>query len=453
MRNFLGQEGCVISEREQQDFREWLRSKSDPKEARRKPEALDDLVVLDLSRGHMGGLFCSSLLAEFGAETIRIEPPAGDEARQFSPYGMRHKDTGLGYLVEGRNKLHITLNLEVSEGREIFKKLARKADVVIETFKPGVMDAWGIGYRQLREENPRLVYAALYTYGQFGPEAACGKPDYDVTNQALSGIVWGTGEMETEGDPKPWEVPTKIGSWFGWYAGGLWAAFGIMTALLWRRESGRGQFVDVSGAEGIMRFMDCYLTIYNMVGLNKTRIGNLDSQINPYTIMECQDGYTMLAGFTDPNFFALTSCLNRPDLREDPRFDGFQKRVRLEGSKALWPILQEEVKKWKVDDLIERFKQWVVNKEGPGTPVAARVSTPLEVLSQDNWWERGVLEKVEDLVYGEVVVQAPPWKMTETPARIKWLCRPVGADNEFVYRKYLGYGPRKVRELQVRGVI
>ena len=142
---------------------EWARRESDPAGAKNKPEALDDLLVLDCSYGSLAGCFCSSILAEFGAEVIRIEPPGGDLARQFTPWGRLHEGTGLGYLPEGRNKLHVTLDLKHPEGQGLFRTVARRADVVIETFLPGQMDAWGIGYRQLREINPRLLYCALCT--------------------------------------------------------------------------------------------------------------------------------------------------------------------------------------------------------------------------------------------------------------------------------------------------
>ena len=118
------------------------------------------------------------MLAELGAQVIRIEPPGGDVTRKFGPFGAMHQDTGLGYLVEGRNKYHITLDLEKAESPEIFTTLAKHADVVIETRRPGVMDGWGIGYRQLREVNPRLIYAALGAYGQFGPGAAQRPPEF-----------------------------------------------------------------------------------------------------------------------------------------------------------------------------------------------------------------------------------------------------------------------------------
>ena len=172
---------------------EYAKALTDPAHAREQPEALDDLLVLDCSQMNVAGLFASSILAEFGATVIRVEPPGGDPARQLSPDGIRHHGAGLGYLVEGRNKHHITLNLEVAEGRLLLRRLAAKADVLIETFRPGVMDGWGLGYRHLSAANPRLIYCALYTYGHFGPRAGRGQPNADITDQALSGVTFISG--------------------------------------------------------------------------------------------------------------------------------------------------------------------------------------------------------------------------------------------------------------------
>ena len=431
------------------DWTDWAREQTDPRRASAKPEALRGLRVLDVSHGHIGGLFCSSILAVFGAEVIRIEPPGGDPARKYSPFALLHKDTGLGYLAEGQNKFHITLNLEQSEGREIFRKLARNCDVVLETFKPGVMDGWGIGYRQLREENPRLIYAALYTYGQFGPKAACGQPDHDVANQVLSGIVFATGEMATSNPPEPFQVPTKVGSWVGWYAGGAWAAFGILAALHFRHRTGKGQFVDVSGAEGVMRFVNYNVVWYHTHGRTMERVGNMDLGIYPYGIVECKDGYVFLAGFSDINFHALVTIMERPELEQDPRFDSFLKRPKLEHMIQL----KEELEKWSRNYTAEEILEKVLAYRGEGIVATARANTPSQTLAEDHWWQRGIFQLVDDPVYGKLLIQAPPWKMTETPPRITWLCRPVGADNEFVYLKYLGYGREQLEALREKGVV
>ncbi len=436
-------------------WEEWIRQRDDPTTSHRKPEALEDLIVLDLSTGSMAGPFCTSILAEFGAEVIRVEPPGGDVVRRFSPFGIEHMGTGLGYLVEGRNKFHITLNLGSEKGREILRKLAGRADVLVETFRPGEADAMGIGYRQLSLLNPRLIYVAITTYGQWGPEAEAqsSKRDRDVTNQALSGIVWVTGEMPSGEEPEPWEVPTKSGSWFGWYVAGAWGAFGALTALRWRTVSGRGQMVDVSGAEGIMRFMEDMVSYYQKAGVVRGRIGLLDTSVFPYTFTPTRDGYAMVAGFSDVNFTGLTNIMGRPDLREDPRFDTFIKRLKMENKKALWEEVASWSRQFTSQEILDMVQDYLLNRRGPGTVATGRVNQPEDTLAEENWWIRGAFERIDDPNYGELVVQAPPWKMTETPPRIKWVCRPPGADNGYVYLKYLGLGKKALEELAAEGVI
>jgi crotonobetainyl-CoA:carnitine CoA-transferase CaiB-like acyl-CoA transferase len=150
---------------EEPRWADWIRERDDPRIAHTKPEALDDITVLDLSYKSFAGCYCSSLLAEFGAEVLRIEPPEGDFIRSCTPYGMLYQGEGLNYLTEGRNKFHMTLDLEKPEGREILKGLTSQADVLIETYKPGVMDDWGVGYEQLKEINPGLIFASIRPMG------------------------------------------------------------------------------------------------------------------------------------------------------------------------------------------------------------------------------------------------------------------------------------------------
>jgi len=434
---------------------EWIRELDDWRSAPGKPEALDELTVLDLSSGHLGGCFCSSILAEFGAEVIRIEPPGGDILRRFSPFGHQHKDTGLAYLVEGRNKLHVTLNLRKAEGRRLLARLAAKADIVVETFPTGQMDAWRIGYRQLSTKNPRLIYCALTSYGQFGPKARMGarKPSYDVTEQALSGVVHITGEMATAPTPQPWEVPTKIGGWFAWYAAGAWATFGILAALQYRTVSGRGQLVDVTGAEGIMRYAEDMVLWYEKSGTIRERIGPLDASAFPYTFVKSKGGYTMLAGFSDPNFTALTTIMGRPELREDPRFKTFLDRARLPNKKAIHAELERWSTRYTSEEILEKVQDHMLNKRGPGTVATGPVNTPTDVLNEENWWERGALQRVHDPDYGDLILQGQPWKMTETPPRLRWACRPVGKDNASVYLKYLGIGKAQLQALRKQQII
>ena len=156
----------------------------------------------------MGGPCAPPCSPNWAPKVIRLEPPGGDVTRKFSPFGIMHQDTGLGYLAEGRNKYHVSLDLKKVESRELFTTLARHADIIIETYQPGVMDGWGIGYRQLREINPRLIYAALNTYGQFGRQARNGRPSSEITNQAYSGLVQINGEPE-HGEPTEMASPPR----------------------------------------------------------------------------------------------------------------------------------------------------------------------------------------------------------------------------------------------------
>ena len=422
---------------------DWIREADDPRKNHLKPEALDDLLVVDVSQGNVGALFASSILAEFGAEVIRIEPPQGDLARKFTPFGYLYKGTGLGYLMEGRNKYHVTLNLEKPEGQEAFRRLAAQADVIIESFKPGMMDEYGLSYRHLREINPRLIYGCLYTYGHFGPEAGCGKPDYDICDQARSGIMAVTGEPEENGEPKPWNVPTKEGNWMGWYAGGGWLAFGILTALHHREVTGEGQMVDVAPPEAELRFGDYHIQYYHTLQKLRGLVGAYDSGVFPYTIIKTKDGFSFIAGFSDVNWEGLTNIMKNPELRG--RFPTIFDRL----NKANQPLIHREIEKWSVnytcDEILEMVQDYVVNRRGPGTVATAKMTDIKETFEDEAWWERGVFDKGTDPYYGDVAFQAPPWKMTHSPARVKWLCRPVGADNEYIFLKYLGIGKEKLK--------
>jgi crotonobetainyl-CoA:carnitine CoA-transferase CaiB-like acyl-CoA transferase len=430
---------------------EYAKALTDPAHARERPEALDDLLVLDCSQASFAGLFASSILAEFGATVIRVEPPGGDPARGFSPEGRRHHDTGLAYLVEGRNKHHVTLDLEQADGRLLLRRLAAKADVLIEAFRPGMMDGWGLGYRQLRQLNPQLVYVALATYGQFGPRAASPIPDHDVTSQALSGVAHITGEPEGPEGPSPWAVPTRQGSWAAWYMGGGWGAFAALAALAWRATSGEGQLCDVSPAEGEMRMTDYGIHWYHSHRQVWERTGAFNISVFPYTLIRTKDGYSFIAGFSDANWTGVTNIMGRPELKD--RFPTVRDRTAADKQ----PDIHRELEAWSRDltsqDVLDRVMDYMLNKRGPGTVATARVNSPKDTLAEPHWWERGVFQRLEDPHYGELTLQAPPWKMSGTPPRLKWACRPVGADNAAIYTRYLGLGPSDLAGLRARGVI
>ena len=437
------------------EYARWAHQETNPEDIFKKPEALDDMLVIDASQGSYAGLFASSILSELGAEVIRVESPGGDIARKMSPYGMMVKDSGLAYLTEARNKFHVTLDITTKEGANIFKRLARKADVVIETFKPGYLDERGVGYRQLAVENPGLIYCPIYVYGQFGKDAEkCGnQPDYDITNQARGVIMSITGEPDLDPEvPPEYKRPLKQGNWMGWYAGGAWAAFGIMTAMYYKRKSGQGQLVDCSPPEGLIAISNYAMQYYHMSHNLMPRAGNYDYAVFPYTYVKCKDGYTFISGFTDPNWAALCEIINRPELFA--QYPTIKERLNPRNQPDIQHQIEAFTSKYTAEEILRVVGSYMKKPDRKGTVVVGRLESPKEVVQREHWHDRLTFYVTDDPVYGEIFIQNSSFKaMSLTPGRIKWVCRPIGADNGYIYQKYLGIGKTRLEELRQAGVV
>ena len=434
-------------------FEEWARQATDPASADGKPEALSGVRVLEYCPGHFGGMVAASVLGEFGADVVKVEPPGGDPLRRVAPEGVSIAGTGLPFLSEARNRRFVTLSLEEPEGRAIFRRLALSSDVLVTSEPPDRMEELGIGYLSLREEGPGLVYVCLSTYGVFGPDAGRPVKDSDILCQALSGGPYIVGEPEGEGPPQPHQSPTRLGNWHGWFAQGLWAAFGALSALHFRAATGRGQLVDISGAEAVMMFADYNITWMHTGGKSRERMGNFDPAVFPYTYIRCRDGHTFMAAYNDEAFESLMNIIGRPELARDPRFTPPKNRVRIENERALLSILEEWSGNLTADEILRAVEEYTSKKSGPGAAVVTgRVNRPLETLSEANWRERGCFRQSSDPVYGELTLAEPPWKMSGTPARWKSGCRPPGADNRDVLLGTLGMTDEEFRRLEAKRV-
>ncbi len=448
-------DGKIVGMSNNPEYARWAHRETDPETACRKPEALDDMLVLDASYGSFAGLYASSLLAEMGAEVIRVEPPGGDLARKMTPYGMMVGDAGLGYITEGRNKLHITLDIAAEEGKELFRKLAKKADVLIHTFKPGRMESLGLGYATLREANPGLIFTAVHTYGQFGADAEkhSNQPGYDILDQARGVIMSVTGEPDLDPEvPKDFKKPLKQGNWMGWYAGGAWAAFGIQLAMLHKRKTGKGQFIDASPPEGLMAISNYVMQYFHMSGKQMPRAGNYDYAVFPYTYVKCKDGFTFISGFSDPNWTALCEIMDRPDLHD--RFPTIKERLNPENQPTIQHEIEKFTEKYTSDEIQGMLTEYGKRPDKKGTVVTGRLETPGDVLKRDHWDARKTFVRVNDPDYGELLMPNSTFKsMSATPGRVKWACRPIGADNEFIYGKYLGVGGGTLGELRRKGIV
>jgi len=425
------------------DWKTWCLENLDPTKDLGKPEALEGIRVLDISENSFSAMVATSFLGEWGAEVIKVEPPGGEEAREWSPRDLKVDGTGLPFWVEGRNKHFITLDWKISEGRALLDGLISRVDVLVENLHPGPRRAYSLEYQSLARINPELIQLSLVSWNEEGPMLPC-----DVCEQALSGVVNVTGE--TEG---PFGVPTKSGNWLAWYAGGMWGAFSVMAALFYRARGGEGQFIDLSPAEGLMRFVDYNVTWYHMHGKKRERVGNLDKAVFPYTYIKTKDGYTFLAAYNEDAFRTLCHIIGQPHLADDPRFSSGSVRVQLENEKALHAILEEWSTRYTSQEIFEMVNAYIQKVKGPGAAVVVGpVNTTTEVLKEENWWDRGAFRMFKT-PQGEVVLQNSVPRMSITPPRIRWTCKRPGADNAYIYSRFMGFGKERLRELREKGVV
>ena len=441
-----------MAKMEQGAWADWIRERDDPRFAGAKAEALDDITVLDLSYNSYGGNYCSSMLAEFGADVLRVEPSEGDFIRQCTPYGILYKGEGLNYLGEGRNKFHITLNLEKPEAREILKSLVAQVDVLIETYAPGVMDDWGMGYEILKEINPRLIFASITAHGQFGPISCYQMPDYDNIIQARSANQYDSGEMLPEGmcyDELPWAIPTKAGPWIGAAQAGTFMAVGILAALHWREMTGEGQALDVASAESYASLEDWASIWYQGAGVVNERFGSLNTGGWLYCFAPTKDGAVFLGGLRLEMWQAFADMVGKWDEWGAASWKDLASFSAKEEQLKWAELVFAETRKYTNQELVDMAVEYTQKgRLAPITPVVAPVCSPDETMRDENWLERGIFKPVVDPVYGELVVAQEQYKLTETPIRTKWVCRPIGYDNEHIYLKYLGLGPRRLKELK-----
>lgn len=409
-----------------------------------KPEVLEDVLVLDASYANFSGIIAASLFAEFGAEVLKIEPPQGDPARHMAPEGEEVEGVGIPFIVEGRNKRYMTLDLINSpEDRETFRKLAKKAAVVIETFPAGQMDSWGIGYRQLKAENPGLIYIAITPYGQYTKKARefVRLPDSDITAQAGSGLPANMGDIPEAGEPYNW--PLKAGLWAAWYISGLSAALGGAIALVHRQNTGEGQMIDVASMDSYANMVTIPPTIGYTWEKPRPRIGVLDFILYPYGHWQCKDGMVAIAAPRDHDFRALLKILGLWEIEDDWRHSSDRIPDILEQATHLHKIIQEKTIKYNADELVAKAlnysKKAARSKwRGGGVPIVMRVMTPVTAMANKQWHIRKAFQEVEEPALGKrFILNASFVKMSESPPRIKWVATQIGRDNEYVREKYL----------------
>ncbi|MCF3933852.1 CoA transferase [Acuticoccus sp. M5D2P5] len=301
---------------------------------------LEGIKVVDFTR-LFAGPFCTMLLADLGADVVKIEAPDGDPIRTQGPPFYDGKS--MGFIAVNRNKRSIVLNTKLDEDRAIARDLALKADVLVENFRPGVMDRMGLGYAELSAENPRLVYAAMSGLGATGPMK--NKGAFDLTIQAEGGYMSLTGERDGS--------PIKLGTSAFDLVCGQYALSAILTSLYERERTGRGQRVETSLYEGLVSYLVDAGAEWLLAGQLRRKWGSEHVSNVPYKAFEGKDGYIVIAAAVPRLFTAFCEVIGRPDIATDARFHTMQDRVV--NRDELYALLDEEVAKWAIDELADKL--------------------------------------------------------------------------------------------------
>ena len=391
--------------------------------------ALSGLRVIDLTRV-LAGPFCTMMLADMGAEVIKVEEPGkGDDSRHFAPF--RNGESAY-YMNLNRNKKGVTLNLK--KGRDIFIELVKTADVLVENYRPGTMDRLGLGYETLKKINPRLVYGAVSGFGDTGPYRL--RPGYDIIGQAMGGLMSTTGW--------PGGEPTRTGTAMGDVLAGLSVTIGILAALRHRDQTGCGQKVDVALVDSVVASLEVITQIYLTDGHIPERIGNRYESTYPYDSFKANDGDVVIAAANDKLWKLVCQVIEQPELQNDERFDTNHKRVQRHAE--IKPIIEAWAKAHSVDEIVDKMLAAGV-PSAPINTIDRLVKDPHIAVAREMFVD------VEHPKAGVLKLTGAHIKLTETPPAIRTPSPELGQHNMEVFGSLLGMVSSDIEKLTQDGVL
>jgi crotonobetainyl-CoA:carnitine CoA-transferase CaiB-like acyl-CoA transferase len=380
-----------------------------------------------------------ALLAQLGAEVIRCEiPPLGDSTRSLNPFGWFFKDQSPLLFHINQNKYWVGLDLHKPEGQKVFCELAAKCDIVENNFRPGVMEEWNIGYQQIKEINPRIIFLSKSGYGQWGQYAKENRPSNDGASQALSGYSYMS--------RFPGQTPLKMRAYIGDNFGGLSAEIAVLAALHHRDRTGKGQFIEISQTENVMRIMSWVWPYQQLTGKKAQPAGNRDVSICPADTFRSSDGiFVALAAPAPEEFAGLCAAMNRPELAEDPRFKEHTTRLKEENAAEILKIIADWAKTKRADEI-----EALAEKNGFA---ATHLFTGKDLAENKHFLARDFRTEIDDPLYGQYKNYEFPVKMSETPPKTRWSVRPVGFDNEYIMKSILGKSEAEIQQLYESGAL
>ena len=397
--------------------------------------ALNGIRVIDLSHV-LAAPTTTMFLADLGAEVIHVEPPHGDDAREYGPFAGEPDKNRSGYFISlNRNKKSLVLNLRHEGGKEILRSLLSVADVVVENYRPTTMEKLGFGWEELQRINPRLIYASISGFGHDAPPDYASRPSYDMVAQAYSGLMSITGPVEGP--------PCRVGSSMGDLIAGHQAAIGILAALIHRDKTGRGQYYDGSMVDGLFAVLESAIVRYTMTGSVPGPLGGMHPTITPFQSLRTKDSWIVIAIGNDQLWKRFCTVLNRMDLIEDPRFRN--NPVRCENKEVLGEILSNEMKKKTTREWSVIFNEAVL----PYSPI----NNIGEICEDPIIAHRQMLAEVDQPLVGKMRIVNSPIRLSDTPGRVYQPAPLLGQHTAEVLKGILGFSNERIEQLRKEGIV
>ncbi|SEH43864.1 Crotonobetainyl-CoA:carnitine CoA-transferase CaiB [Halobacillus karajensis] len=396
-------------------------------------QSLEGVKVLELG-SLIAGPFAGRLMAEFGADVIKVEPPKkGDPLRDW-----RHiyEGTSLWWRLQSRNKKSITVDLKSNEGQEIIKSLVKECDVVIENFRPGTLEKWNLGYEELSSINPGLVMVRVSGYGQTGPYRD--KPGFGSIGESMGGLRHLTGHPDLP--------PTRVGISLGDSLAAMYSVIGAMMAIYHRdvKGTGKGQVVDVALYEAVFSLMEGSLPEFDKLGAVRERTGSSLPGIAPSNTYQCRDGkYIVIGGNGDAIFKRLMNVIGRADLAEDERFQ--KNSGRADHADFLDEVIEDWTRTMDFEHALEKLDEARV----PAGPIYSIE----DIVKDEHYLSRDMIQDYQLNEEESLKIPGVVPKMSETPGGTKWLGPELGQHTEEVMKSWLSYDREKIQKLKEQGII
>lgn len=405
-------------------------SSQDKQKVAKGKKPLAGVRVIDIAT-IIAGPLTAGILGDFGADVVKVEQPTGDPVRQ---YGQKKNGVSLEWKLASRNKRAITLNLREPEGQELLLDLVADADLLIENFRPGTLERWNLGWERLHARNPKLILLRVSGFGQFGPYA--GRAGFGTLAEAMSGFAHITGQPDGPPTLPPFPLADGIA--------GITGAAAAMIALYHRDvHGGRGQMIDMSLIEPILRVVGSQPTIFDQLGIIQQRRGNRSESNAPRDAYRTADGrWVAISTTAQPVAERVMRLVNHPEVIDEPWFRSGEERAKRSD------LLNGMVAEWIADHSFEE----VVKEFEAAKAAVAPIYDISDILQDPQYQALGSIVNLADADLGEIKMQNVLFRLSDTPGEVRWAGRRLGQDNEAVYGE-LGITPEKLAELRKKGII